>query len=88
MDSSKSFLQTFAHGESNLHIFSSNFQILNLLSASSNNLSLNTCLLLHYCGMTQKEQAIICCHVSSTPAGVSPDLCHLPEHPMKDELTS
>lgn len=57
-DSLKSFLQTFAHRESNLHIlFSSNFQTLKLVSASSNNFPLNTCLLLHYHGMTQKEQA-------------------------------
>lgn len=89
MDSLKSFLQTFAHRESNLHtLFSSNFQTLKLISASSNNFPLNTCLLIHYHGMTQKEQAILCCHISSTLAGAPQDLCHLPESSVKDELAS
>ena len=69
MDSLKSFLQSFAHRESNLHVlFSSSFQTLHLISAPSNNFPLNTCLLLHYRGMT-KEQAILHYHVSYTWQG-------------------
>ena len=82
MDSLKSFSQSFAHRESNLHVlFSSSFLTLHLISASSNNFPLNTCPLLHYRG-------ILCYHVSSTLAGPSQDLCHLPESSVSDELTS
>lgn len=88
MDSLKSFSQSFAHRESNLHVlFSSSFLTLHLISAPSNNFPLNTCLLLHYRGMT-KAQAILCYHVSSTLAGPSQDLCHLPESSVSDELSS
>lgn len=88
MDSLKSFSQSFAHRESNLHVlFSSSFLTLHLISAPSNNFPLNTCPLLHYRGMT-KAQAIVCYHVSSTLAGPSQDLCHLLESSVSDELTS
>lgn len=66
VDSLKSFLQTLAHTDGDLCIpFSSNFQTLSLISASSNNFPLNACLLLHYHEMTQKV------HMSSSPAEAS-----------------
>lgn len=66
MDSLQSFLQTSAHRDGDLCVpFSSNFQTLSLISASSNNFPLTTCLLLHYHEMTQKV------HISSSPAEAS-----------------